>query len=136
MLVASFDRYGRGAEFDPATGRLGPERTVDSRQVINGHYGQLALARVVFHRGADGLRIRVGERDIRLGTATVVRHRVDGSHFVLTAGQITELRYPVPPERAGQEHDPTPFVEAEDFDPGLFVANVSADPVRAAGIYR
>ncbi|MFI9365141.1 hypothetical protein ACIG5E_29435 [Kitasatospora sp. NPDC053057] len=136
MLVAGFDVSGRAADFDPATGRLGPERTVDSGRMTHGHYGQLAGARVVFYRGADGLRIRVGERDTRLDAATAVCHQVVGRQCVLTVGQVTELRYPVPPEWSGLENDLTPFVDAEDFDLGLFVANVLADRDRAARSYR
>ncbi|MFD8708426.1 hypothetical protein ACFV1W_38590 [Kitasatospora sp. NPDC059648] len=136
MLVASFDTYGRVAEFDPVTGALGPERDAGPGQVSHGHYGQLACTRVVFYRGVDGLRIRAGERDIRLDAAAGVRHRVVGPECVLAVGQDTELRYPVPPEWAGLEDDLTPFAEAEHFDLGLFVANVLAAPARAARIYR
>ncbi|MFD5464827.1 hypothetical protein ACFWIQ_18670 [Kitasatospora sp. NPDC127059] len=60
MLIAAFDSYGRAAEFDPATGRLGPERAVDAGQTTHGHYGRPARTGVVFYRGANGLRIRVG----------------------------------------------------------------------------
>jgi hypothetical protein len=34
-----------------------------------------------------------------------------------------------------QDADPTPFVSAEDFDFGLFIANVIGDPGRRDRIY-
>ncbi|MBD0689495.1 hypothetical protein [Streptomyces sp. CBMA123] len=136
MLIADFDVYGRAAEFDPATGRLGPARAVDAGQRTHGHYGRVGRTGVVFYRGADGLRIRVGECDIRLDAATTVRHRIVEPECVLTVGRIAELRYPVPPQWYGLAEDLTPFVEAEDFDLGLFVANVLADPDRADRSYR
>jgi hypothetical protein len=34
------------------------------------------------------------------------------------------------------EDDPTPFAEAEDFDFGLFIANVANDAERRSAIYR
>ncbi|MFE3874191.1 hypothetical protein ACFXPX_07300 [Kitasatospora sp. NPDC059146] len=137
MLIADFDAYGRVADFDPATGRLGPDRTADPGQPTHGHYGRLGGTQVVFYRAGDGLRIRVGERDLLLDTATTVRHRIAEPQCVLTVGQAVELRYPVPPEWYGLADDPTPFVEAEDFDAyGLFAADVLAAPGRAARLYR
>ncbi|MEU4115411.1 hypothetical protein AB0F71_13055 [Kitasatospora sp. NPDC028055] len=136
MLIADFDTFGRVADFDPATGLLGPGRTADPGQRVHGHYGQLARVGVVFYRATDGLRIRVGEHDTRLDAATAVRHRIVGPQCVLTVGRVAELRYPVPPEWSGPADDPTPFVDAEDFDLGLFIADVLADRARAARVYR
>ncbi|MFD5464828.1 hypothetical protein ACFWIQ_18675 [Kitasatospora sp. NPDC127059] len=41
----------------------------------------------------------------------------------------------MPPQWYGLADDLTPFVEAEDFDLGLFIADVLADPARAARGY-
>ncbi|MEV7598946.1 hypothetical protein AB0O91_16335 [Kitasatospora sp. NPDC089797] len=136
MLIADFDRYGRGADFDPATGRLGSGRAVDPAEAVHGHYGRLGRTDVVFYRGADGLRLRAGEHDLPLDAATPVRHRIAEPECVLTVGRSVELRYPVPPEWYGLADDPTPFVEPDHFDLGLFVANVLAGPDRGAGLYR
>ncbi|MFJ4188896.1 hypothetical protein [Kitasatospora sp. NPDC089509] len=136
MLIADFDRYGRCADFDPATGRLGPGRAVAPGESTHGHYGRLGRTPVVFYRGADGLRLRAGEHDVLLDAATPVRHRIAEPECVLTVGQGIELRYPVPPEWYGLADDPTPFVEPDHFDLGLFVANVLAHPDRGARLYR
>ncbi|MFF2077887.1 hypothetical protein ACFVXG_24410 [Kitasatospora sp. NPDC058162] len=51
-------------------------------------------------------------------------------------GRVAELRYPVPPQWSGPADDLTPCVDAEDFDLGLFIADVLAGRDRAARIYR
>ncbi|MFE6869291.1 hypothetical protein ACFVFS_22405 [Kitasatospora sp. NPDC057692] len=100
------------------------------------HHGELAATDVVLYREADGLRLRVGEEVVRLDGSIDVQHHVVGADCVLTVGQSIELRYPAPAEWSGLQDDLTPFVEAENFDLGLFVANVAGDPERSARIYR
>lgn len=48
---------------------------------------------------------------------------------------MAELSYPAPEDAVDDAFDPTPFVEKEDFDLGLFVAQVVADPRRKDTIY-
>jgi hypothetical protein len=48
-------------------------------------------------------------------------------------GELLSFRYPSGPSLAG---DPTPFVEPEHFDFGLFVANVANDPARLERMYQ
>ncbi|MFF7459090.1 hypothetical protein [Kitasatospora sp. NPDC008115] len=136
MLIASFSTFGLAADFDPPFSRRSPERTASPTDAPHGHYGELADTSVVLYREADGLRLRVGEKAVRLDGGVDAHHRVVGSDCVLTVGQNTELHYPVPPEWYGLKDDLTPFVEAEHFDLGLFIANVVRDPERAARIYR
>lgn len=78
--------------------------------------------------------VRVGDRLLPLD-GTEIRHGSDGTSCALAIGELT-LRYPIPPEWAGLGSDLTPFVELEDFDFGLFVANVANDRARAERLYR
>ena len=48
---------------------------------------------------------------------------------------ITELKYTKPKIIPPLEVDPTPFVEEEDYDYGLFLSNVVDDPDRKNRIY-
>ncbi|MER8105535.1 hypothetical protein [Kitasatospora sp. NPDC094016] len=136
MLLASFDLFGRVADFEPATGELSPERAIEPGQETHGHYGALAGTVVVFYRDSDGLHLRVGVGECRIESSAQVRHRIQEPECVLDIDQVAELRYPVPSEWYGLENDLTPFVEAEDFDFGLFIANVVGDQRRVEGIYR
>jgi hypothetical protein len=58
--------------------------------------------------------------------------------FVLRRGGQELLReaYPLSPDIRSIANDPTPMVEAEDFDLLLFVRNLLRDPERAGRIYR
>ncbi|MFJ7278543.1 hypothetical protein [Kitasatospora sp. NPDC098663] len=136
MLIASFDTYRLVADFDPATGELSSERAVEPGQETHGHYGELAGSTVVFYRDADGLHLRVGDRECRIDSPALVRHRIQEPECVLEIDQVAELHYPVPSEWYGLENDLTPFVEAEHFDFGLFIANVVESEVRTGRIYR
>lgn len=49
---------------------------------------------------------------------------------------VLELEYRKPVIDPPLEHDPTPFVEEEHFDFGLFVRNVVSDRTRRERIYR
>ncbi|NJP80398.1 hypothetical protein HCK01_24355 [Streptomyces sp. AA8] len=46
------------------------------------------------------------------------------------------VRAGAPDTLTDPEDDPTAFAEAEDFDMGLFVANVAGDPGRREAVYR
>ncbi|MFD9591266.1 hypothetical protein ACFWA9_00705 [Kitasatospora sp. NPDC059973] len=114
---------------------LPTERTAGPSDAPHGHYGELAGTPLVLYRHADGLRLWVGGEVIPLDGSVDVLHRVVGSDCVLTVGQYIEIRYPAPLEWYGLQDDLTPFAEAEDFDLGLFTANVVHDPGRSAQIY-
>ncbi len=141
MLLSSFERFGRVAEFDPATGSL-TEREAGPAATTHGHYGGLAGTRVVLYREAEGLVLRIGDRRVRLDGAGEIRHEVVGAACTLTVGPgdgsapALELRYPVPPEWELLADDVTAFAEAENFDLGLLIANIAHDPARAARMYR
>ncbi|MEU6971834.1 hypothetical protein AB0A71_29670 [Kitasatospora aureofaciens] len=91
---------------------------------------------MVFYRDGDGLHLRVGDRECRIDSPSRVRHRIREAECVLDVDQVAELHYPVPSEWYGLENDLTPFVEAEHFDFGLFIANVVGSEVRTGRIYR
>ena len=53
-----------------------------------------------------------------------------------TGDTVASLEYALPEPIVPPENDPTPFADAEDFDFGLFLANVASDPGRRDRIYR
>ena len=112
---------------------------VSSELPLVGSYSSVAGERVLFYRWQGVLRLRFGnaaplslqgvEADwsacsglvsfkLKSGDRTILAHSYSGSK------ELTSL-----PE------DPTPFVEAEDFDFLLFVRNVLSDRARASRIY-
>lgn len=135
MLVARYDDFGWGARFDPETGELGPERALGSGELPQGHYGTLSGHRTVLYRAADVLWLRMGALRVELDGSTKIEHRVVATTCLLTISHGLKLHYPAPQEWDDLGNDLTPFAEAEDFDFGLFIANIAQDPVRAARIY-
>ncbi|MGQ0824616.1 MAG: hypothetical protein ACT4OX_06235 [Actinomycetota bacterium] len=90
---------------------------------------------VVFYRLAGRLWLLVDDRRFDLDGEASVDWRRDGSMAVFTvsgeAGQVI-LRYrPGPWSGPPLSEDPTPFVEDEDWDLGLFIANILFDEERS-----
>jgi hypothetical protein len=133
MLVQYHDRFDVVAEFHPSSGRLEvqPRPPGLSPSQTHGWFSILAGVTVVFYRRANHLWLRVGERVFDLDGGASVDWRTEDGVAVFRAedasGEVV-VRY-----RAGPnlDQDPTPFVEDEDFDLGLYVANVLLDEERS-----
>lgn len=145
MLVHSHDRFAGVGDFDPTSGTLveferdqAPSDLLEAP--LGGHSADLNGVRAIIFRDGNTLRLNVGNQswqlddEIRLewasseGTSTF---RVRRGGAVLCAVEYGDG--PIP--GLAIEDDPTPMVEREDFDFGLFVRNVLADPERMVGMY-
>lgn len=141
MYIESFDRFDAVATFDPSTGRLVESSRAAFREghgPPSGHYARLAGTLAVLYRDGGVLHLRLGDYD---GAIESRRARVRWSHdhgvssltVIEHGATVAEVEYrPGPLSVAG---DPTPFVESEDWDFGLFVRNVLADGGRSERIY-
>lgn len=144
MLVQSHDKHSEVAEFDPESGRLRRVEHDDAGtlldQPLRGHFADLEGVEAILYRCGEQLSLRVAGKEAP-ATAETVRWAPDGSHAVLSiveAGHVVaSARYHRGPSTGPSlADDPTPFVEAEDWDFGLFVRNVIGDAERARSIYR
>jgi len=140
MLLHAHASFHRIAIFNPDTGDVEQRNRADAgewlKEPLAGHYGKLAGTMVILYRLDDTLRLRIGADDFPLCCASRVEWRSAGGVSVLEVerdGDTTSLSYPEVSLIAG---DPTPFVELEHFDFGLFIANVAADEDRTRRIYR
>jgi hypothetical protein len=136
MLVQYHDRFDVVAEFDPGSGRIRvmPRPPGTGSSATDGWFAILSGACVVFYRWGEQLWLRVGDRSFDLDAGASVSWRVEGGEAVLVVvdggGQVV-LRYtPGPLSGPPLSEDPTPFIEKEDWDLGLFVANVMSDVER------
>ncbi len=86
----------------------------------------------------EHLFIRLGRSVIQLDGANVSREVQTGlaTLTVERSGSVEVFGYELPPIDPPLSDDPTPHVEEEDFDLGLFIANVANDPDRAERLYR
>jgi hypothetical protein len=138
MLVQYHDRFDVVAEFNPSSGQL----RVQSRPPglspagTEGWFSILAGITVVFYRQTNHLWLRVGERVFDLDGGASVSWSSAGGVAVFRAedssGEVV-VRYRAGPNLA---EDPTPFVEDEDWDLGLYVANVVSDEERSELVRR
>lgn len=153
MIIHSFDRFGEIADFDPVTGTLTPgisnaDDLGEIHSPVVGHYAFLAGNLVVLYRMLGVLTLRIGQTVVALDDAVSVLYRRSEGMCEITASTAisastrsddappVHIEYPAPHTIVSLEDDPTPFVEAEDFDFGLFVSNVFNNPKRRSAIYR
>ncbi|MFG2822553.1 hypothetical protein ACGFX4_24350 [Kitasatospora sp. NPDC048365] len=135
VLVESYGVFQSVAEFTPATGELGPERVRNQAQDRPaGCYGYLDGKLLVVFREGGEILLRALGRTFRVSSGAI-RHESRGGVCTLHLDVDTAIGYQEPEEIGQLEFDTTAFVEAEDFDLGLFVANLAADPDRAGRTY-
>jgi hypothetical protein len=137
VRVQYHERFDVIAEFDPASGRIQPipRPTGLSPAATEGWFSILAGTCVVFYRSSAHLWLRVGDQTFDLDGEASVDWRVEDGSAVFAAaddtGQVL-LRYRAGPFSGPSiSDDPTPFVEDEHWDLGLFIANVMFDEERS-----
>jgi hypothetical protein len=128
LVVRAYGAYGELLDFDPVTGSVraidAAQRAAEGRQV--GVYRTVGSSAVVFYRDGDALRLRIDNAVHDLDRASVRAEWADddsGARLTLFDGgvRLAELRYPR---------------VAADFDLGLLVHRVLADPTRRGQIFR
>ncbi|MFK0256293.1 hypothetical protein [Streptomyces sp. NPDC090445] len=137
ITISSFERWGDQASFDTDSAVLGPIRRAAGPDVSSGSrgcFGRLGEILAVLYRVDGVLRLRLGDRDMVLTGDLAARHERGESINNLTVGTL-RIAYPRPVEEL-DEDDPTAFAEPEDFDMGLFLANILNDPDRCDRTYR
>lgn len=137
IWLQSNDKYDELAEYDHGKGTF----TIASRDDLSGNTpacteGIFAIMSTVFvalYKFGQELFVRIGNQCIPLTDDVVVTVSGDVNKRRLTvkkAGKvIAHLNYMLDNSRKISD-DPTPFIEDEDFDFGLFVSNVSANDKR------
>lgn len=136
MLVQCFDRYDVIADFDTVTGLVAPRSRPTSVAVwdTDGWYASLDGASVVFYRHGGELKVRINSTIFHLDRSASIawaRHSGRSILQVQDASSVVVLSYAAGVPLGSLADDPTPFVEDEDWDLGLFMFNVLSDPQRA-----
>jgi len=144
ILLYSHDRWDGLALLDSRTGRI----SFHSRKVepdlaalpIQGHFSRLPSGQLaILYREAGDLHLRLDHLDLLLSADMKARwEREDDYHTLMIsrAGQpILHWTYAPPVIYPPLSEDPTPFVEEEDFDFGLFVCRVLIDDGLRKRIY-
>ena len=137
MLIQSHEQYEVVAEFDPESGSIQAHARPNGMSPAgsDGWFATLGDICVVFYRYSGRLWLRVDDRTFDLDGDASVDWRVEDGMAVFAVadddGQVV-LRYSTGALSAPMtSDDPTPFVEDEDWDLGLFIANVMFDEERS-----
>src|SRR5215467_7821213 len=139
--LQSQDRVVDRLKMGPEEASLASATEAETRHLpLIGIFSSAGGRRVLFYRWDGELSLRVSDGlPIRLGQAEADWTCSNGlCVFTLNLRGRQMLRevYPLSPEIESIEEDPTPMVEAEDFDFFLFVHNVLHDPGRSERIFR
>lgn len=142
MYLEAFGRYPTVAEFDPASNyfselnRLEDKVPPDAR--FWGYFDKLGGQLLLLYRVGEELFLRHNNQDNRIDD-DVSASFTEGAmnRLLVTRGDETmvDITYPHPKEWR-IPFDTTPFVEDEDFDFGLFIANVLTEPGRRRRVFR
>ena len=105
-----------------------------------GFFSDCAGPRAMLYRRDGALWLRLtGSDPINLTGASAVwtASRTDALFTITRAGaELLHLTYPLHPDIGSIDSDPTPFIEAEDFDFFLFIRNVVEDQARAERLFQ
>ncbi|WP_327412069.1 hypothetical protein [Streptomyces sp. NBC_01233] len=137
ITVVSFEAFAERAPFDPGTAVLGPVSHRSGpldHSGIAGTFGRLGDTLAVLYRAGGTLRLLLGAEDIAVTEGLGARHERGETLNRLTVG-TRHIDYPRPADEL-DEDDLTALAEPEDFDLGLFLANVLSDPARCDRVYR
>ncbi len=133
MLLRYYDRAGIEAEFDLVTNNLRLRPSDDFGRLLREAEGTFTLLGgtvLVLITTKAGVQLRAGSRQGPLNDAEVTLAGHDGDRVLeirWSSGDVYRLGYTV---TGWIESDPTPGVEREDFDFGLFLQNVRYDSER------
>ncbi|MBW2458709.1 MAG: hypothetical protein JRI68_29695 [Deltaproteobacteria bacterium] len=127
VIVEDFLQEDRLRELDPETGQLGSPSVPRGAQ---GVFMQLGRTLVVLHTADGGLTLRLGAEVVELAGATA---ELEGGELrtlqILRDGAVIARHVYPNPVHPFMGWDLT-MAEEEDFDLGLYVANVLRSPGR------
>ncbi len=132
IWLQSNERYDTLAQYDPEQGVFSIKTKTESGDQVtektDGFFSVLSDVFVALYRSEHALFLCVGDQrivltdDLRINVSGGADQRqlIVKKHSTI----ITQLTYCLD-EEENLADDPTPFIEDEDFDFGLFVANVA-----------
>ena len=144
MILQSNDRFDEIAQFDPVTGNYRLLSKKANRELvtgpISGGYSLVGQALLALYRKNEDLFVWIDNREFLVSdtVSSALIEEGDQKIFRLLDNErpIATFKYSPPVSEIPRGLDPTPFVEEEDFDFGLFLHNVLTEPGRRKRVYR
>lgn len=137
MWLRSSSVYKKLADYDLSTKKyriVSLDDLPDSVQIrISGSFEILSSTFLAFYSAKRQVFLHVGEECFPVTDDVIATVSGPSEKRVLTiqrsGKEIAKINYALDPSRVF-ENDPTPFIEPEDFDYGLFLANVTGNAER------
>jgi hypothetical protein len=138
LILQSKSKYSRLLELNDADGTYRETQRVAidgefPKIKINGVFDLLNGTLVALYAVAGHIILRIGNKVIPLNKGIEVVVNGDPSNRLLRVNQsgdeVVSVRYSIS-DAPVFDDDPTPFVESEDFDFGLFAANLASNADR------
>lgn len=141
MLLQSFDRFDRLAEFDPTSGSWSEfARQPGAIPKTAGQYGLIGETMVFVYRLGDSVLLRIDGSVVDLDERVSIDVQRSPGHFTISvsrdASLLLQWDYQSAALSAPDEDDPTAFAQREDCDFALFLANISRDAARRSRLFR
>ncbi|MBW1903108.1 MAG: hypothetical protein JRJ20_15990 [Deltaproteobacteria bacterium] len=137
IWLQSNEKFDSLAEYDPETGMLKKHsrKNLGSNvpETTDGFYSELTNGVFILYRFNDSLYFRANDNDFILDSVTevVVSGPWENRELkVFCDGKMIFETIYSPHGPKPISNDPTPFIEDEDFDFGIFVSNISKSPKR------
>lgn len=143
VILQSKDEFDQFMELDPGTGEY---RFLSRKQYseleampLSGGYSVVDGTIVCLYRTAGFLYLRIGEQEFQVTddvTSILAREKQFRLFQLVQNGNVlVKFSYHSPVDEGLLRIDPTPFVDAEDFDFFLFVHNVLLQDGRRNRVY-
>lgn len=142
MILGRYTIFDELGDFDPVTGLLTvfsglaePRREPDQ---ISGTFDYIGGKLVLLFRLDGILYLQIEGHRMPMNSHTIELQSMNGHRVLRVLSDdevILELEYESPIIDPPLSEDPTPFIEEDHFDFGLFLANLSRDRNRQARMY-
>jgi hypothetical protein len=143
ILLQDFDRFRWVAQWNKETGELTwqPRDNFDADvlSTVNGHIAQLGQTTLILYREGPQLLLHIADQSIALSARVKVMHQclLDCTLTIVIGQEVRwKIIYRRPLLSPTLEADPTPFIDEEDHDFGLFLENVSNSTERQGRLYK
>lgn len=134
VWLQSNERFNDLVELDDKSGKW--RATTRSEVVparIDGFYSILSNAFCALFRSGNHLYVRIGNQTVKLAGDVEISVTGPPEHRVLSLkANETRVSHTYALSSVSIDGDVTPFVEDEDFDFGVFLANIASNPERQA----
>lgn len=134
VWLRSNERFNDVVELDENSGEWrAPTRSEVVPSQTDGYYSILSNAFCAVFRSENQLYVRIGDKTVELtGDVEISVHGPPENRVISLKAGGTRVSHSYALSSASIDGDVTPFVEDEDFDFGVFLANIASNPERQA----